>query len=277
MPHVLIPRVAQQKPPAGSVVDFGHPLAQRIAGAWLFNEGGGISSQDLVRGSRASLTGMKHAGGADGNVIQAVTNATTDLIDTGATLNDILNIERGTIVWTTRPAFAPSGVVRFQWGHETATGTPEMICMVYQDNNWYVGWNGTTDTRLSIAATQANFTQFVRQMYAFTWQTGKIAFYRNGVLLTSSTNTPTLTNPTGNFCWGGVGSSFAVNAFNIDTGSQMGLGYIYSGKALTPEEVKWLYEEPYAMFRGPEIMRRYWVFGAGAAAAAARRRYATVI
>lgn len=43
MANIIIPnrRIADQKPPAGSMIDWGHPLAQGLIGCYLMNEGGG--------------------------------------------------------------------------------------------------------------------------------------------------------------------------------------------------------------------------------------------
>ena len=38
----------KQKPPLGSRIDTGHPLAQGLVACWLFNEGGGTLVRDIT-------------------------------------------------------------------------------------------------------------------------------------------------------------------------------------------------------------------------------------
>lgn len=43
-------RYRTQKPPVGSVVDWGHPLSKGLVGCWLLNEGGGKIVQNIAQG-----------------------------------------------------------------------------------------------------------------------------------------------------------------------------------------------------------------------------------
>lgn len=46
----------RQKPPAGSRVDGGHPLARNLGGAWLFNEYGGTAINDVLGKNKGTYT-----------------------------------------------------------------------------------------------------------------------------------------------------------------------------------------------------------------------------
>jgi len=48
------------KPVLGSQLNFGHPLAQGLAGLWLFNKGSGGQVFDLVNGNTGTLAGDTH-------------------------------------------------------------------------------------------------------------------------------------------------------------------------------------------------------------------------
>ena len=54
---ILPKRFGQDKPPVGSQINWGHPLARGLVGCWLFNEGAGGKAHDLSgRGNHGALT-----------------------------------------------------------------------------------------------------------------------------------------------------------------------------------------------------------------------------
>ena len=56
MANIIIPKVYWDiKPPVGSQINWGHPLAQGLVGCWLMNEGGGKRLQDLYSNSLSTM------------------------------------------------------------------------------------------------------------------------------------------------------------------------------------------------------------------------------
>jgi hypothetical protein len=57
------------KPPFGTIVRAGHPLARGLVGAWAMNEGGGPLVTDLVRDTALQFAGAQWGAGADGHAL----------------------------------------------------------------------------------------------------------------------------------------------------------------------------------------------------------------
>lgn len=92
----------------------------------------------------------------------------------------------GTVSWWQNPTAAfNSGVIREMWSQEQSVSPqiPEFSCQVFSDNNWYCGFNATSDDdRVTLAASTANWVQNQWQMYTLTWSSGgNTVLYRNGI------------------------------------------------------------------------------------------------
>ncbi len=72
----------QSKPWPGVGIDWKHPLAQGLAGCWVFNEGAGTPVELTGNGTLSASTAFSWASGPDGNV-GLFNGATTDLTYTG--------------------------------------------------------------------------------------------------------------------------------------------------------------------------------------------------
>ena len=72
----------QMKPPLGSQIQFGHPLATGLIGCWLFNEDGGNIVQDPIRGTIGTFsgTGLTWVPGKFGS---AIDGDASDYVDFG--------------------------------------------------------------------------------------------------------------------------------------------------------------------------------------------------
>ena len=56
---ILPKRFGQDKPPVGSQINWGHPLARGLVGCWLLNEGAGRKAYDLSEyRNHGTLTSM---------------------------------------------------------------------------------------------------------------------------------------------------------------------------------------------------------------------------
>lgn len=62
--------IGYTKPTSGARLNYTHPLARGIIGAWMFLEGGGIVTKDLASGNYANLnTGVNWSGGKNGKAL----------------------------------------------------------------------------------------------------------------------------------------------------------------------------------------------------------------
>jgi hypothetical protein len=129
-----------------------------------------------------------------------ITSGSRNFGTTGyATVSGLINLgfANGSISWWQYPTVAYTDVSNsfVAWGGWTGAGTPLLDAQKYNgDNKWYVGFHdGTTDSRVQVAASAANWIQNTWTHYLFTWVSGGAAlFYCNGIQIGSvgATNTP---------------------------------------------------------------------------------------
>lgn len=246
------------KPAYGTAeVDWGHPLSIGLDYLALMNEGGGVVL-DIVHPT-AALFGSYGGGGAD--PVWSATAEGLALTSDGAgksyaILNRLANIgsdSQGSVVWrsVTTDAYNDNAE-HFIWG-TTTPGAPQFTCEKYSNNNWYIGWyTGAPDTRVSLAASAANWPQNIWANYQLTWNTttGSV-FYQNGKSIGSNgTGATTGSVPA-------MAILFANN-FGASAGFNGSIGYwAYYRVALSQDQVLWLAAEPYVMLRPIKRVRYF--------------------
>jgi hypothetical protein len=224
------------KPPFGARLKLDHPLARGLVSAWLFNEGSGNKAYDSSgQGNHGTLTGMNdppvatsgwnsgpHGGGL-------AFDGTDDYIPLG---NIPATLSNCTIIATINPTLSkiffitscgPSGTTS---GLEFRVETTGALRFVKAN---------AADIGLGTAGAVAN-GQFSH--VAGTYDTaGNYKYYANGVPAGSGTNLQTITNPN---------VFLAVNTGEYSLGSISSV-FIYN-RALSAEEIAYLYAQPYCMF-----------------------------
>ncbi len=122
-----------------------------------------------------------------------------------------LNLSAGTVSWWMKPSTNyDSGAIRAFWGQLTVGNTnPEFTAQIFLDNNWYIGWNGASDRRVTLAASSSNYINGQWAFYTFTWDASGSNLYMNTSLIGTNGNTPPVSNIGDNFTVArqGTGSS----------------------------------------------------------------------
>jgi hypothetical protein len=261
MPNIIIPRPGLWKPPAGSVIDFGHPLARGLYSAWNFNENSGASVQDVARargsGSVAPFTGSP-------KWQEGLAFSVNNYVSYGD--DSYYMFERTTPLTLTCRVF-PTTLPASEWsmlGKNKDTG-PNFEGWQFDVFNSVLrfsesGGGGFLVVRALSNPLVVGSWYVVTATYRGDSDASNVRLYINGQRVTATVQFNTL-------------ASSIVNTTPFEIGQRAGAQFPMTGlmdyariytKEMSEEEVEWLYREPYAMFRGPEVMRRYWMFSAPA-------------
>lgn len=234
------------KPPKGALLNRGDPLARWLRCAYLFNEGGGSTLYDAAAGKKGNATLQSFPANSWTNGVYGKSVGPFDGFDDWIETPYQDFTGSGTICWGIRPtlAYNDSAIHGF-WGQLTAAVTsPEFTAQKYLDNNFYIGWNtGGGDHRVVLAASAANYTQYVWQFYSLVWVSGgNTTLYRNGVQIgqyVGSTSTTSIANNMG------IGRQNPSSSwFTGDVGI-----WLNFSRALSGQQIAWLSSDPYRMFR----------------------------
>lgn len=232
------------KPPAGSQINWGDPISRGLATLFLFNEGGGNIAVDVAKNNNGTLTGGvlrtvgKHGKSVlyDGVDDYVVATNRTSITSTQTSVSMWLNISSFLQIY---PRF-----IEIQDGSSSIQilrdGVSEKI--VTKHSQFQTSTNGTQWSTPAAG---------VWQNIVAVWDSvaNTTAFYINGVPQTGAANTNTGIGNQANKTYIGVRSDLnAVTWFNGMIGSVR----IYS-RALSPNEAKRLYTEPFAGILEPRI------------------------
>lgn len=195
------------KPPRPQL-QRGHPLALGVIADWPTYEGSGTTLNDISGSgyTGAFISTPTWVAGQSGWALSF--NGSTAAVSTPL---KNLNYNEGTICWSAKPTEAyNSGTRRPMWGQLTGGNTnPSLSAQVYTDNNFYVGWFGASDRRVTFAATATNYPQGIWSRYVFTWSTtAGSAMYQNTRLIGSNASAATPSNVNDNFLLAGLGSGY---------------------------------------------------------------------
>ena len=238
------------KPPVGAVLNSGHPLAKGLVGNWLFNEPGGFISHNLASPSGyLTLTGGAFSGignfnGPALNLVSASseyaeyagTVASATPLSIAAWFNttaaaDIVSITNsGQTNYFRLLVKLDKGVNHLQTAYTdgvTSNGNNGLLSPTYTLGTWALGVAVFTDAQHSTVYLLPNQIQ-VSSSGVAAIPTG-LAFTEIGRFGTSG----------GNYLNGAIDSVCIWN------------------RALTPDEVSWLYREPFAMLAPPGPRRAY--------------------
>lgn len=237
-------RLPQQKPGPGAEIDWGHPLGSTMLACWVLNEGAGVRIRNLVNGEvgRLSVGNWRSGQPYFGSQGQYITLPTTVLLPLNYTITTSL-----------RPDVV--GTYNAIWDYQdTANGAWTGLWNYPDSAIWY--------SRLTTGGPNQTFGMSPSPMPAgvrvslscVVSEAGTVRrVYKNGRLLVgpfTSTNVSGLmdkVNTLGNASYAQVGS--------------WDYHYIHA-RALSPDEVRWLSAEPYAMLRPPGPARRYYTVSA---------------
>jgi len=247
----------------GSVIDLSHPLSRNLISSWdMLDEDSRRLVDSIPGGMLASFNGgMKwdHAVRFTANRQQPVFNR----VPTEAGGTDYLEVANDarynpTICslefwYRTPPGLTVSGNP-WIWGRDMATtrhgwcftfGTGPLISL---KSNGLTGANHT-----DAAYIDGNWHHVVGQINGTT----RMELYTDGVF--RSSNAPASFDFTGTTVirWGKSPDPLWAQ---LASGVQFGPCRYRTNIMLRADDVKWLYEEPYAMFKGPQVSQRYWYF-----------------
>lgn len=244
------PGYGQTKPPPGSQVLWGHPLARGLLSAWLMSEGGGKVTQNLKQAGIGTFSGtVSHAVRSKGRGIEFPTNG-------GITISpSCVNLNEGTVVLYHIPDFAPADV-RADGPYWFDTDSARHAFYKKAGGGYQMYNDGrTTDFTAGWAAGDVLSLAFL--------------YRKTGNLQQVWVNGRQQTGITGGEVWGAT--ALGTNAYiGMRTGSISGFdGFMMYcltyDRLLLPVELAQLAAEPYAMIASP-ASRRYWFLAEEAAA-----------
>jgi len=252
----------QMQPTCGYEVDWGHPLSVGLIAGWLFNEGGGRRVQNVVPEGLPGIftandsvtfptwTRFTKYGG------YALTSGGQSYIGVG--LGSKLEPTRITVQCWMKPASSSQNHIAMSKRH-----------LGNGDNAWFLGKGDATGTFKWIAYTSAG-TLNCRSATNFStgvWHHG-IGIYdgANANLWVDKVNTATAA---GSGTLNGASARRLVIASddqisNYWDGGDLALPMIW-GRPLTPNEIAWLFHEPYAFLRPINPYHRVYIALSGTA------------
>ena len=223
-------------------IDWSHPLAQRLQSYWLL----GTDALDLTKfGLNATNAGgVAPVAGQFGPNFSF--NGSSQYLATPAVSRGYAS---GTVTWRQNPNVAyNSGTIRGLCGTQPGI----LAVQVYNDNNWYVGWNYSGDQRVVLAASPSNWLPGVITHYALTWGADGSKFYCNGTLIGSNSAAPNIDPNSAQWL---IGTYYSAPLLTLFPGA-MGTHGIYSAE-FSADLIAWLAAEPLAMLR-PKMRRRWY-------------------
>lgn len=241
MAVLLRPRRWTEKPPQGVCIDWGHPLANGLAGLWLLNEYGGVTHRNLAHPFVASATATSWAPrGVSFNGSTSTINV-PQYAPISATPSP-----PNMSIW----AICTSNLVNAAF-HEVIRNRNAGAFLTQNSNNsWAVAFavSGSEYNDTSTPVTAGERVSLVG-----TRESTNTRLFKNGVL---TENVSVAASGNTSSAW--------------DIGSDQGALDFFSGvievvgvwtRTLRQDEAQWLSAEPYAFLYSPP---RYWVSVVGA-------------
>ncbi len=249
------------KPPYGTQLNRAHPLARGLVGCWLFNEGAGLKASDSSgMGNHGTLTNFTSpsissgwVGGSSGGALAF--DGDTDMVVINPR-NTITNLSGLSILtrfyYISQTNSAPLFIDQVDGNHAT------MIYMVgvrgfrveISNDPATRGYGDTTGNPRFAANTWNTFVMVFDG--TLTGNENRLKGYLNNTLQTFSFTTnvvPSLTQPTSN----------PITKIGYNSGvTGKYCGYISEtmiwNRALSAQEIAYLYASPYCMFVDPLVM-----------------------
>lgn len=240
---------ADQKPAfgsSGSQLNTDHPLADGIVGLWLMNEGTGTSVADLSgNGNTGDFEG--DTSWTNGKFGSALTfDGTGDYVDVGQDSSLKMTTACTVCAWV-KSDVTVSGernIVR-----EQITGKGYALGAGWTANKFrfYLNAGGWTSSGDSITNIVAGTEYFVCGTYDKNAGSNQVKLWVNGINENSGTDTDSIS-------W--LSNNILIGAYNpaLGTGWNGKISHVVIfNRALSAEEIKWLYAEPFAMLNLPTV------------------------
>lgn len=254
------------KPLLGTGLRQNHPLQRNLSLFYLFNEGGGNTVTDIKSRVPGTLSGFTHTRGSGwygslfGSGIQF--NGSPNWITLGQQ-----NYCQGSFsicAWIKILATADAnGSYIFTSDQSLGTGTAAYVRFAYtQARNLFIKVGSNSSNVIAISTNTLNVDQwyFVACTCSSTGSTSTVNLYVNGVKAgTTASGSHQSIAVSNKYC--GIGAIDYIHT------TPMVLGYVqgyidhlrlWDGRVLTPEEIAYLYYEPFDDFENP--IRKYYLF-----------------
>lgn len=244
------------KPPLGTRLNRGHPLAKGLAACWVMNEGAGVLVSDSSGLTNLALTGAtwsRNNGGIGTQIAGGTTNIGT---------STFTNIPTATIfsLYTRVAVTSYTSLANiFSFGENVSvTGTVSSrtgdIRGVLQFNNVIYFFGDNADW----ATSQSWDVSGALHDIAFTSDGTTLSFYYDGRLM-QSTALPAIVPLLATETFLTLGTNHSSGT--VGPNAQYNHAYIYN-RALSASEIMQIYLTPYAMLQSP-TPRRFYSYTAG--------------
>jgi hypothetical protein len=235
------------KPTRALQINWSHPLARGLTGCWLMNETTGeiVADSGLCRNNGSfhfSTTAPAWKPGKCGSALEFGSDRCIDC-GTGKFGWDITN-EISIIALVNQSAnqtntlFARSGFVRPCRLSAYSSGRFK----------WWIYTDGTDCTINSTSNHATDGSEFVH--VAGIWRPGDGRLYVNGVQETNESSSSGSLSFVNDSQYVGIGGTYEGGNYYYCWNGKIEYVFIYN-RALSTEEVRWLYRQPFAMFARP--------------------------
>lgn len=251
-----------KKPPLGSQLNRGHPLSQGLVGCWLMNEGSGRKIIDLVRrqdGLFANHTSWKPSP----KNISIDFDGTDDYIDCGTFPSSLWTKGEGTMAILIRPDVVDSPKIWFWMGDPAGNGYGNTQIEFHLASpssgsgaTFYATDSANPSFTAQVIATDATVTTGKWYFLVGVWKNGQQnRLYVNGRVSVGTNSITTGVPPSYKTYFGRPGVATRYGDISIEN------GYLWN-RALSPSEIRSLYEAPYQFIE--PIKRRIFSIPSGA-------------
>lgn len=240
---------ADQKPTfgtSGSQLNTDHPLADGIVGLWLMNEGTGTTIADLSGNENMGTLAadVSWVPGKYGTALDF--DGTGDYVDVGQDSSLKMTTACTVCAWV-KSDVTVSGernIVR-----EQTTGKGYALGAGWTANKFrfYLNAGGWTSSGDSITNIVAGTEYFVCGTYDKNAGSNQVKLWVNGINENSGTDTDSIS-------W--LSNNILIGAYNPASGAGWNgkiSHVVIFNRALSAEEIKWLYAEPFAMLNLPTV------------------------
>ena len=245
------------KPPPGTQINWGHPLARGLVGCWLFNENGGLRAIDLAGNNHGILTnGPLWVPGRNGIALSfdgVDDEVTFPSVPTSAISNVTVSMWVNLASVSLKGAFIKIGYpgtgsngngYAVGVGNSDFDTTGNNLIGLFENERWI-------NTGAPIGTGWRHITMVIDDF-------GTPSFYI-GAVSKGTFSGGDARAPSSNTYIGGYTSGTPDNRhFN----GLIGEGWIWN-RFLRPEEIQWLYTDPYAMFEQPRRGKWFYVAAGG--------------
>lgn len=246
MANIIAPSKWVTKPPAGSTINWGHPLAQGLV--WTCNPQGSIAIPSLIDEKVSTFTNGRWQYSDFGLVARF---SGSNFIDSGVTaLRETSLFADSAQRFTVRAWFRSPGT-------GTVVGKRSATNGDAQFTSAYVG-TGVMNFRMRGGLTNPPWTGIATNVWhhvVVTWDgTTGTAYCDNQVPVTMTIGTAA-EETSQRICVGAINngtSTHMPNGASVD-------GVLIYARSITPAEIQWLKDEPYVFIQRPAPYRRFFI------------------